>query len=250
MLAQAGLDARELEQFPTHSGAAFWRYTYRNYLGQTDAGMAELARVSEQSGSVIVIMNYALGLYRRGEYQRAIEFLDRRKSARRWTHSYHVGRGYILAELPDGPRRAREAYQDAMAMTQSGYENFSPETVLDLLGLHGEAVAEVRKRRRDADLLPSLGREWQQRLLDYECDLIPADELIRAAGGSRLQQCMAHYRIAFHRLGNGDRDGARQHFRQCVATNYFMIAPHTWAQAFLARMEKDSAWPPWIAAKK
>ncbi len=65
-----------------------------------------------------------------------------------------------------------------------------------------------------------------------------------------MRRCTAHFQIALHLLADGDRAGARDHFRRCVATNYFITMPYHWAAAFLARMEQDPAWPPWIPQKK
>ena len=86
--------------------------------------------------------------------------------------------------------------------------------------------------------------------MDYGSELITADELLQAAGRSRARRSFCHYRIALQLLADGDRAGARNHLHQCVATNFFPAAAGSWAKAFLARLEQDPAWPPWIPPKK
>jgi hypothetical protein len=59
-----------------------------------------------------------------------------------------------------------------------------------------------------------------------------------------------HHYIALERLAEGDREGARKHFRKCVATGC-----HNWENydrrcAYLDRMKKDPTWPSWIPVKK
>ena len=252
-LAQAERDARALEGFPTHSVAVFWRYAYLVYVGQRDAGYEALRRISEQTTNQWVLLSFARELYRRGEYQRAAEFLDRRKEGPGRTHTFHVVRAYVLAELPDGSARALEAYKDAAALT--GTSDWPAHMVLPVLGRKAEAVAVTRELRhqvelrRQAGLMLSAAPEWNQRLADYSSDLIPAEELLRAAGRSRLNRCMAHYQIGLRLLGEGDRPGARDQFRRCVATNAYLMFAYQWAEAFLARLEQDPAWPPWVPAK-
>jgi tetratricopeptide (TPR) repeat protein len=250
VLVQAERDAGALARFPTHPGAVFWRYQYLSYVGQEDAALAELARISEQTGHIGVITSFARELYRRGEYQRAAEFLDRRKSDPGNTSTVHIARGFVLAELPDGPARALEAYKDAAALGPTGQiTQFGPETILLLLGRKAEAVAVCREARRQAVLPPpeAEGRYW---VMDYGSELITADELLQAAGRSRGRRSFCHYRIALQLLADGDRAGAREHFRRCVAANFVFAAAHGWAKAFLARMEQDPAWPPWIPMKE
>jgi tetratricopeptide (TPR) repeat protein len=247
VLAQAERDFRALERFPTHPGAVNGRYQYLEYTGRSDAGFEELGRISEHTTSQWVLVNFAQCLYRRGEYQKAVDFLDRRKVAPGRTYTFHLVRAFALAELPDGPARALEAYKDAVALAGEFGPAvvFAPHTILLLLGRKGEAVAASRELRRQADHL----RIAVGPALDYDCGLISADELLQAAGRSRMRRSSAHFRIALHLLADGDRAGAREQFRQCVAASFVFAAQHVWAQAFLARMEQDPAWPPWIPAK-
>jgi serine/threonine protein kinase len=252
VLAQAERDFRALERFPTHPGAVHLRYLYLEYTGRTDDAFEELGRISEQTTSQWILLDFAQCLYRRGEYQKAVEFLDRQKEGPGRTHTFHMVRAIAAAELPDGPARALESYKDATALAgevEAGFAPvflFAPDTVLLFLGRKAEAVAASREIRRQADLH---GIEAGP-VLDYACGLISADELLEAAGRSRVRRSGAHFRIALHLLADGDRSGAREQFRRCIAANFLFAASHVWAEAFLARMEQDPAWPPWIPLRE
>ena len=129
-------------------------------------------------------------------------------------------------------------------------ESVPAPTILLLLGRKPQAVAASREIRKQADRLPSVTRGWHTQLLDYDCDLLTAEELLAAAGRSRQSLCEAHYRIALHCLAEGDRSGAREHFRRCIAKNFFILLPYYWSRAFLGRMDEDPAWPLWIPLRE
>jgi hypothetical protein len=120
--------------------------------------------------------------------------------------------------------------------------------ILLLLGQTAEAdraCLEVRKEE-----MPPWDDGWYIKLLDYNCGRMTGDELLQAAGTARMKPCEAHFIIGLRCLAAGDRGGARDHFMTCAATGAFMYWEWKWARAFLARMEKDPAWPPWIPPKK
>jgi hypothetical protein len=73
---------------------------------------------------------------------------------------------------------------------------------------------------------------------------------MQAAGEARPKRSDAHFLIGMWRLSEGDRPAAKEQFRKCVATGAFDSWEWPWVRAFLARMEKDQAWPRWIQAKK
>ena len=141
-------------------------------------------------------------------------------------------------------------------MALAGKSDWLAHMVLPVLGRRDEAVAVSRELRRLADLRRQAGEvtsappEWNQRVADYGSDLIPADELLRAAGRSRVNRCMAHYQIGLRLLSEGDRVGAREQFRRGIATGAFLLFAYQWCDAFLARLDQDPAWPRWIPPKK
>jgi hypothetical protein len=192
---------------------------------------------------------HALMLYGRGQFTNALEATERNLSSGRGRWMDRVQRGFILAELPDGPARARIAYQEAMAHTSEGWKMIPPMILL-LLGEKDQAVrayAQIRKELTTPRLDSWYWLDgWYLKYLDYNCGRITADELLKAAGRYPVKLCGAHWEIGLWRLSTGDRAGAQDHWRKCVATRAFEDWAWLWARAFLARMQKDPAWPPWI----
>jgi hypothetical protein len=47
-------------------------------------------------------------------------------------------------------------------------------------------------------------------------------------------------------LADGDRKGARFHFRKAVDTHVVFYLDHHWSKAFLSRLDTDPNWPPWL----
>jgi hypothetical protein len=125
-----------------------------------------------------------------------------------------------------------------------------PPMILLLLGEKEAAVRAYTQLRKDViktrhddwDWLDG----WSLKDLDYNCGLITAEELLKAAGRSPMKLCDAHWEIGLWRLSTGDRAGAQDHWRKCVATRDFENWAWLWARVFLARMQKDPSWPPWI----
>jgi hypothetical protein len=192
---------------------------------------------------------HALMLYGRGEFTKALEATERNLSSGRGHWMDRVQRGFILAELPDGPARARIAYQEAVAQVSNGWRMIPPWILL-LLGEKEQAVRAYTQIREEVTT-PRLDGwywldGWYLKYLDYNCGRITADELLKAAGRLPVKLCEAHWDIGLWRLSAGDRAGARDHWRQCVATRAFEDWEWLWARAFLNRMQKDPAWPPWV----
>jgi hypothetical protein len=98
--------------------------------------------------------------------------------------------------------------------------------------------------------LPPWDDGWWLKFLDYNCGRMTSDQLLQAAGEARHKVSDSHLMIGLWRLSEGDRVAAQQHFRKGIATRVFNSWEWPWVRTFLARMEKDPAWPPWIPVKK
>src|SRR5262249_1973645 len=131
--------------------------------------------------------------------------------------------------------------------TSSAFQ-FAPPIILLFLGKTQEARQAYLQVGKE--VLPPWDDGWWLKCLDYSCGRITADQLLQAAGQARPQPSDAHFLIGMWRLSEGDRTGAQQHFRKCVATRVFDSWEWPWVRAFLARMEQDPAWPRWIPVKK
>jgi tetratricopeptide (TPR) repeat protein/tRNA A-37 threonylcarbamoyl transferase component Bud32 len=240
-LEQAGRDARALEPFPSTPMALGARFHYYDSVEDNEAALA----VSGLGDA----FRHALMLYRYRDYEKALAAADR--AVARGIALSRVERGFILAEMPDGPRRAWDAFKDAQAVTDLGYFRLCAGAIPLLLGRKADAVQASLKVRADPTVLvPPWYRGWYHRYLDYQCDLIPEDELIRAAGRCRPKLCEAHFQIGLRHLAEGDRDGAREHFQKCDETRVFLYWDHKWARAFRDRLKQGPTWPKWIEARK
>jgi len=67
-----------------------------------------------------------------------------------------------------------------------------------------------------------------------------------SAGASRLAQCRAHFMVGLFALSRGERARAREHFERGTRTGTHWRLEHQMCRALLARLQRDSQWPPWI----
>jgi tetratricopeptide (TPR) repeat protein len=238
LLAQAGRDVKALQgsSSPIAVKSCFWYY---EYIGDDDAA-CDLCKQGTEFRLVPM-------LYRRGELTQALEAADR--ALTRNAGLARVERGFVLADLPDGPARAEAAFREARHVPDvSRFSQLSAPLLLRFLGRKKEAVeASLQINRAE---MPAGYENWYLKYLDFHCALITADELLKLAEGSRLNRCEAHFAIALDHLAEGDRKAAREHFQKCSQTRAFIFWDWIWARVFLARMDKDPAWPPWVPSKK
>jgi serine/threonine protein kinase len=192
--------------------------------------------------------SYALALYRRGRVSQALDFANRRlPGTGYWQDTVWV---YLQAEAPDGAARVSKAYAEVLARRYAGGVGVleSPATLL-FAGRKAEAINAWRAARQNPDRLPKLNRAFALRSLDYLCGELSAEGLIQASGRSKRNQTLAHYFIGMMLLAEGDRAGARKHLQASIGTHCFYYSTHDTSRTFLARMEQDPNWPPWIPVK-
>jgi tetratricopeptide (TPR) repeat protein len=245
-LAQAASHANTLKRFATLPDAVYGRWCYLQYTGQEEVALEELRKLTEQTDHAYVAFLYMALLYKRGEFAKALAVADRRRG------NYEVDfmRAFVLAEMPGGRDRALQAYHDLKPRTPPGILQVHNQTILRLLGHKPDAVAASLESRKQVEQSPFAAMGHLQRLLDYNSELISADELLRGVGASKWGQCTAHWCIALTKLAEGDRPGAREHFRKAVATRVFLLRSYELSRMLLARMEQDPTWPTWIPLKK
>jgi lipoprotein NlpI len=199
-----------------------------------------------------VVENCASYLYRLGQFEEARDMLEQSLPQLKGGSRFHVVRGFVLAELPGGQAKVLGAYETAAREAEAAQEPIEalfPHLLLRLLGRKREAV-ETCRQLRDRLQGPAAWRpDWKKRLLDYICDDLSPEQLLQLASSSRSDQCEAAFCIAMTKLAEGGREGARTHFRQCLATGVFAFFEYRWSRAFLARMEKNPNWPSWIPVK-
>jgi tetratricopeptide (TPR) repeat protein len=236
-LRQAEKDARDLERFPALPESYEMRWRYLNLTAQEEAAY-EVARKGYQEADSYAIRNfYVYSLYERGDFEKALELIER------------VGGpspAFILPEMPDGPSRALQAYREnSKLFTKGGAAVYNQATLL-LLGRKEEAMATSRELLNHPEHFPGLNREHMLRILDYCGGGISEEEFLKAEAGSRWNQCEAHFWVALDRLAQGDRAGAREHFQKALSTGAFGAGEYQWSRLFLKRIDRDPNWPKWI----
>jgi hypothetical protein len=254
-LELAGKDADALKPFIALPEAVVYRWLYFREVGREEEVLEELRLASEQTDHVYVAFCYALTLYRRGQpgdFEEALRVLK----TRRGTYADRL-LPFVLAEHDypnnhDWPARARKACDDLTASGQDGVAVMDTQTVLFLLGEKGDAVKASKALLEQPERFCTLRREPILRCLRYKAGApdLPADELVRLAGRSRWDQCLAHYYIAMTKLAEEDRKGAQEHLDQVIKTRAFIWGPYDMSWVFQARLAKDPTWPRWIPERK
>jgi tetratricopeptide (TPR) repeat protein len=233
VLEQARRDVEKLRRCSLQFAhrACLW---YFDYVGDEESAY----QVARQGEFRLVPL-----LYRRGDFPRALEAAQRAVGGNNGLARIELG--FVQAELPDGAARVDATFHEAMETSDDSrfYRMCAPFLLL-LRGKKQEALqASLRIQQSE---IPIGHERWYENYLDFSCGRTTAEELLKAAGPYRVKQSEAHFLLGLHRLADGDRRAAREHLRKCVQTRVFMYWEGRWARAFLARMEKDPAWPPWI----
>jgi serine/threonine protein kinase len=239
VLAEGGPLVQELKRFSATPFVAQACFEYFEYIGDDEAAYAMSGQGDQLRRPVM--------LYRRGEFAKALDAAVEHSRKRALGPTEQIERALILAELPDGPARARIAFAELKANARGGWQ-LSPPVILLFLGKAEEARQAFLKVPKDE--LPTWDDGWWVKFLDYNCGRITADTLLQAAGQARPRVSDAHFMIGLWRLSEGDRVAARDHFQKCVGTRVFNSWEWPWVRAFLARMEEDREWPRWIPLKK
>jgi tetratricopeptide (TPR) repeat protein len=246
-LAHAATDAAALYAYPRNATAVLARMRYLRFLGERDTALKELRQAALLLRHPHVDSHYALALYEVRDFSAAYDVSLR--ASRGSGDSADFIRGFIVAELTNGPARAWEEFLSLSKRPPAKEHAIQFQTILRLLGRKHDAVAACLELRTRPGSLPPWRNGWWERVLDYNCDLLSSDEFVKVAGSSRWSQCQAHYFVAMSCLADGDRVSAQNHFRAALNTHAFDLFEFDWSGAFLARLDRDSNWPPWIPAK-
>jgi serine/threonine protein kinase/Tfp pilus assembly protein PilF len=253
-LEQARRDVEALGESTTSPEGRRLRLEYFDFISeeQSDALLRECRLAREKTNYPQIAENCGGYLYRLGKFEEARDTLEQVLPQVKGLTRFHVVRGFVLAELPDGQAKALAAYESASREAETllePVETMNPHLILRLFGRNRQAV-EACRQLRDRLQRPTAWRsEWYKKLLDYDCGDLSPDQLLQAAGPFRSNQCEATFHIAMTKLAEGDREGPRTDFRQCLATGVLPYFEYRWSRAFLARMEANPAWPPWIPVK-
>jgi hypothetical protein len=254
-LELAGKDADALKPFTALPETVVYRWLYFREVGREEEVLEELRLASERTDHVYVTSCYALTLFRRGQpgdFEAALRVLQKRPGSYNYNDRLLP---FLLAEhdYPDKhawPARARKAYEDFAARAQDGVAVMDTQMFLCLLGKKRDAVQASRALLEQPERFYALRREAILRCLRYNAGDLPEDDLVRGAGGSRWDQCLAHYYVAMKKLADGDRKGAQEHFDKVIKTRAFLWGMYDMSWVFQARLAKDPNWPRWISKRR
>jgi tetratricopeptide (TPR) repeat protein len=224
-LNEAGKDVRAIEGGPLSADPVMIRYVYFSQTGAEQKGFELLRDACQRIYSPVILDVLAWDPYRRGDPAKVLEVLNRRKEPELFGD---IERACALAELPNGPRRTLEAYQDMTKRYTQGSEPLYCQTVLLLLQRKSDVVAASRALLERHHRLPRLRNTFHKNWLAFNAGRLTAHDFAKAAGDSRLEQCITHHMIGMMRLAEGDREAARAHFRKSVATRYFFNFELDW----------------------
>jgi hypothetical protein len=251
-LKLAGKYADLLKPFTAYPEAVVYRWLYFREVGKADEVLGELRQASEQTDHVYVATCYALTLYRRGQpgdLEEALRVLENKRAT-------YIDRllPFVLAEhdYPNKhgwPARVLKAAEDFAERTHDGAAVMDTQAVLCLLGKKEDAVKANKALLSQPQRVYALRQDAILRCLRYNAGVLSAEELIRDAGSSRWDQCLAHYYVAMTKLAEGDRNGAQEHFDKVIKTRAFLWGPYDLSWVFRARLE-DPTWPPWISKER
>jgi serine/threonine protein kinase/lipoprotein NlpI len=245
--AQADRDATALRAFPTLPWAQYVRWRYLSMIDDDETVLAEWDRLGRHTdlGMAALGTEAAWIRYGRGQLQAALDVLGHLDSSGVEVLCDFI-RTLVLAEQKGKERARSEHHRVRTTIADNMTSYFYHDTLLLLLGdAPGARQAYAQTRQRGAFYkIDKSG--WYDRLLDYYCGRIDERQLREAAAADRRKLCEAHYAMALTSLARGDRPGARAHFARSVATQVFHYGEYRASRSFLARMNADPAWPPWL----
>lgn len=244
-LEQARLDAGLLDadaQISTRRGNMI---TYHDFLGDDDALLREYRRLGPNKISYIPMKSSLHALVRQGDFQGARQLLDQTSSA--GIEMIQLVERGVVEFLDGNPEKALAAYREARRVGHKSRARVASQALLLLLGCKQEALEVYQENLRDPafpnELASHSDPEWTSLLWAFTAGAISHKELEAAAQSSRFLQCEGCFFIGLDKFADGDRAGARDYFKKCVATGIFHFLEHRWSRSLLAVMDRHPDWP-------
>jgi tetratricopeptide (TPR) repeat protein len=242
-------DADELKAFPDLPSAVFHRGLFLADYGNE----MEALRVFEEGfrrRQTISRMNWTYGmlLFQRGDAQNAADIIGRFVPA---GTERDATLAIIVAELPDGQRRARKIC-DAISGEPTELAMIDRCTVLQYLGEKEKACKLLQDFRPRFEHYPQYLMNFYRNHLDYlrNPDETAAEKWLATADLPSRVQGYIHPFIGITRLGDGNRAAARRHFELGRKLRDPYYPASVLNNAILARMDRDPDWPPWIPVRR
>ncbi|HSP91302.1 MAG TPA: serine/threonine-protein kinase [Vicinamibacterales bacterium] len=236
LLEQAASAARALEYVPSAIGR-MQRAFYFGIIGDQRAEMDEWRETVRLGGGAGMFASYyAAAMFTRGRAEEALDVLNH--PAPSPDALAIISRACLLLEA-GRPDDARQHCQQVLRGDPP--LQILGEAILLLAGA-GDDVAAAATQLLAVVPPDDLDRP----VLEYWAGQRSAEDTIAGAGPSRVLQCRTHYFLGLTGLARGDRQSARRHFKESDSAGTHWRTEHQWSRAFLARLERDPLWPPWI----
>jgi tetratricopeptide (TPR) repeat protein len=246
LTASAGRDADALAPVETRLYPFEGRWIYFNHVGRDADALALARRAAQASTSPICTTCLAEALYHKGDTAEALQALDGR---RRHDHCGDILRILLLAERnPRDLQPARTAWNETVRHAPEMLR-FQVIQWQRLLGPPADTVKVARDLRAEVGDKPYFQDDKAKAFVTFCCGDGTEGDYLKSAEDSKWEQCEAHFYIALARLGDGDRAGAKDHFRKALDSRLGMFWEYDWSRLLLHRMESDPAWPIWIPIK-
>jgi serine/threonine protein kinase len=247
VLERAAHDVQALGPYLGQANPTWMMWQYDDDTNNAAKALEIARRALDRSPGPVPAFYCAVSHYRKGEFEEAFQCLNRR---RQMELIGDITRCFVLAELPKGPQRAFEAYEEmARKYPHEVAELAQPGYVLLLLG-RKEHAQESYKGFRGRFVSSPLWKDFYEAMGQFSRGEISEDAYLAKAGRSRWQQCLAHMAIGLCRLADGDRSAARDHFSRAIQTRAIWLFEWNWCEMLLSRLEQDPHWPSWIPLKK
>ena len=208
---------------------------YFQFVEDEAAELRAWNRIIQQGGGELFASYYAAAMLDRDMSGEGIEVLN--QLGQPYESLMAISKAFLLLDNKQ-PEEARELYLRARANERL---RALAQTILLLEGDSDRVTDE------SAQLLEKISpQDPDYQALQFYAGRISAKELLIHAGSSNVQDCGNYYLAAMFFLSRGDREAAKEHFRRSVETGTQWLLQYQWSRAFLARLERDPQWPPWI----
>jgi tetratricopeptide (TPR) repeat protein len=218
--------------------AHYQRAFYFQIEEEEAAEMQEWYQIVQQGGGELFATYYAAAMLGRDRSGEGIEVLNQLGPPPEGLMA--ITKAFLLLDNKQ-PEEARELYQRAKANERL---RVYAETILLLAGDNNHVASE------STQLINKISPQHPDyQALQFYAGKISAEELAIRAGPSRVRACENYYLAAMLFLSRGEREAAKQYFRRSKETGTHWWIGYQWSRAFLARLERDPQWPPWIPSR-
>jgi serine/threonine protein kinase len=243
-LDRAAVAVESLKEFPKEFRSHQWRAIYFDYIGDDEHAVESWRGMKDHSITFLV-----LTLQRLGRVDEAIKLCDERRARYKKARISDFLRSFAIAAKSDSPEKFVAEFEpqaketmDSNNAVRFGYTTYCLAGDLD------RAREYCRSMRTSSGDLSADEQLWET-IVKYTCGELDEAALLAGVAVSRPAQCYAHFYIGMTRFAEGDRDGAREHFRKASEYKIPLCVDEHMGRVLIAQLDRDPNWPAWIKAR-